>query len=183
MPEDLASQTCVPCRGGVPPLKGAELQLIQQKVPQWNVVNEHHITRNFTFPDFKQALAFVNRVGEVAEQQGGLVGAPHPRPNAFVGRVLGHVLAEKAHAAGAGRVVAGDDVEQRRLARAVGADHRPALTRGDREREVLDRTQGSEIARHAIEPERIPGREQFARLRFNYRCHQAKGAEDALEER
>jgi 4a-hydroxytetrahydrobiopterin dehydratase len=70
MPEDLASQTCVPCRGGVSPLKGGELQRIQQKVPQWKVVNEHHITRAFTFPDFKQALDFVNRVGEIAEQQG-----------------------------------------------------------------------------------------------------------------
>jgi 4a-hydroxytetrahydrobiopterin dehydratase len=70
MPEELASQTCVPCRGGVPPLKGAELQQILQQVPQWKVINEHHVTRAFTFPDFKQALAFVNRVGEVAEQQG-----------------------------------------------------------------------------------------------------------------
>jgi 4a-hydroxytetrahydrobiopterin dehydratase len=70
MPEQLASQTCVPCRGGVPPLKGAELQQILQQVPQWKVINEHHITRLFTFPDFKQALDFVNRVGEVAEQQG-----------------------------------------------------------------------------------------------------------------
>ncbi len=70
MPEDLASQTCVPCRGGVPPMKGQELQRILQLVPQWKAVNEHHITRTFTFPDFKQALAFVNRVGEVAEKQG-----------------------------------------------------------------------------------------------------------------
>ncbi len=70
MPEELASQTCVPCRGGVPPLKGGELQQILQQVPQWKAVNEHHITRLFTFPDFKQALAFVNRVGEVAEEQG-----------------------------------------------------------------------------------------------------------------
>ena len=70
MPEQLASQTCVPCRGGVPPLKGQELQQILQQVPQWKAINEHHITRAFTFPDFKQALDFVNRVGEVAEQQG-----------------------------------------------------------------------------------------------------------------
>jgi 4a-hydroxytetrahydrobiopterin dehydratase len=70
MPEDLASQTCVPCRGGVPPMKGVELRRIQQLVPQWKVVNEHHITRTFTFPDFKQALDFVNRVGEIAEHQG-----------------------------------------------------------------------------------------------------------------
>ena len=47
-----------------------ELRQIQQEVPQWKVINEHHITRTFTFPDFKQALEFVNRVGEVAEQQG-----------------------------------------------------------------------------------------------------------------
>ena len=70
MPEELASQTCVPCRGGVPPLKGAELQQILPEVPQWKVINEHHITRAFTFPDFKQALDFVNRVGDVAEEQG-----------------------------------------------------------------------------------------------------------------
>ena len=70
MPEDLASQTCVPCRGGVPPLKGGGLKQILQQVPQWKAVNEHHLTRAFTFPDFKQALAFVDRVGEIAEQQG-----------------------------------------------------------------------------------------------------------------
>jgi 4a-hydroxytetrahydrobiopterin dehydratase len=70
MPEDLASQTCVPCRGGVPPLKGKDLQQILQRVPQWKAVDEHHITRTFNFPDFKQALDFVNRVGEIAEQQG-----------------------------------------------------------------------------------------------------------------
>jgi len=66
----LASKTCVPCRGGVPPLKGKELEALQQQVPQWKVINEHHITRAFTFPDFKQALDFVNRVGTVAEAQG-----------------------------------------------------------------------------------------------------------------
>jgi len=69
----LASKTCVPCRGGVPPLKGKELNQIHQQLPQgehWKIVNEHHITRTFTFPDFKQALDFVNRVGALAEEQG-----------------------------------------------------------------------------------------------------------------
>ena len=66
----LASKTCVPCRGGVLSLKGKELESLHQQVPQWTVVNEHHITRTFTFPDFKQALDFVNRVGGVAEAQG-----------------------------------------------------------------------------------------------------------------
>ncbi len=67
---ELASLSCVPCRGGIPPLKGAQLQEYQRKLPGWEVVNEHHLHKTFTFPDFKAALAFVNRVGELAEQQG-----------------------------------------------------------------------------------------------------------------
>jgi 4a-hydroxytetrahydrobiopterin dehydratase len=51
-------------------MKGEELARILKLVPQWKAVNEHHISRTFTFPDFKQALDFVNRVGEVAERQG-----------------------------------------------------------------------------------------------------------------
>ena len=69
----LASKTCVPCRGGTPPLKGTELDQIHKQLPhsaQWKVINQHHITRTFTFPDFKQALDFVNRVGALAEEQG-----------------------------------------------------------------------------------------------------------------
>lgn len=67
---DLASKTCVPCRGGVPPLKGKELDGFVKQVFGWNVVNGHHITKTFTFPDFVKALAFVNKVGAVAEEQG-----------------------------------------------------------------------------------------------------------------
>ena len=66
----LAAKNCVPCRGGVPPLQGQELTLLHQQVPDWQVVNEHHIVRQFKFPAFKQALAFVNHVGELAEGQG-----------------------------------------------------------------------------------------------------------------
>lgn len=67
---DLASKTCVPCRGGVPPLKGKDLEGFLKQVPGWKAVKEHHITKDFTFPDFAQALAFVNKVGAVAEEQG-----------------------------------------------------------------------------------------------------------------
>ena len=67
---ELSTRTCVPCRGGVPPLKGKELAEIHKQLPDWQVVNEHHLTRQYTFPDFKQALDFVNRVGAVAEEQG-----------------------------------------------------------------------------------------------------------------
>jgi len=66
----LAEKTCVPCKGGTPPLKGAELQQFSHQLPNWKVVDQHHITRTFTFPDFQKALDFVNRVGAIAEEQG-----------------------------------------------------------------------------------------------------------------
>ena len=67
---DLAAKTCVPCRGGVPPLKGEELTRLQKQVDGWDIIEEHHITKTFAFPDFRGALKFVNRVGELAEEQG-----------------------------------------------------------------------------------------------------------------
>jgi 4a-hydroxytetrahydrobiopterin dehydratase len=72
MPEnvDLASKSCVPCRGGVPPLKCAELAGYAEQVPGWTVVDEHHLEKTFKFPDFRSALEFTNRVGALAEEQG-----------------------------------------------------------------------------------------------------------------
>jgi 4a-hydroxytetrahydrobiopterin dehydratase len=69
MPQ-LADRTCIPCRGGVAALQGAELAALSAQVPQWNVVDEHHLQRVFRFADFRQALEFTNRVGELAEEQG-----------------------------------------------------------------------------------------------------------------
>jgi len=66
----LAEKTCVPCSGGVPALKGDELKKLQAQLPGWRVVDEHHLERAYTFPDFKQALEFVNRIGAIAEDQG-----------------------------------------------------------------------------------------------------------------
>jgi 4a-hydroxytetrahydrobiopterin dehydratase len=70
MTVSLADKTCVPCRGEVPALKGKDLEKLHRSVPQWTITNEHHIHRDFKFPDFKQALDFVNRVGALAEEQG-----------------------------------------------------------------------------------------------------------------
>ena len=67
---ELASKKCVPCKGGVPPLKGEALQTLQRQVEGWNVVEEHHLFKNFKFPDFSKALDFVNKVGAIAEEQG-----------------------------------------------------------------------------------------------------------------
>src|SRR5262245_33816062 len=67
---DLAQRTCVPCRGGVPPLTDEQIRPLHKQVEEWKVVKNHHIEREFKFPDFKTALAFVNRVGDLAEEQG-----------------------------------------------------------------------------------------------------------------
>ena len=56
---ELAEKTCVPCRGGVPALKGEELAGLARQVPEWNVVDAHHISRSFKFRDFRGALDFV----------------------------------------------------------------------------------------------------------------------------
>jgi 4a-hydroxytetrahydrobiopterin dehydratase len=68
--EDLAGRSCVPCHGGVPRLLGEELQKFAGEVPAWEVVEEHHLQRRYEFKNFRDALAFVNRVGAVAESEG-----------------------------------------------------------------------------------------------------------------
>lgn len=68
---DLTAKQCIPCRGGVPPLAGAELAaLVAQLGRDWTVVDGHHLEREFAFPDFTSALAFTNRVGALAEAEG-----------------------------------------------------------------------------------------------------------------
>ena len=67
---ELASKKCVPCKGGVPPLKGEALRVLQGQVEGWNAIEEHRLLKTFKFPDFRKALDFVNRVGEIAEEQG-----------------------------------------------------------------------------------------------------------------
>ena len=67
----LAEKDCVPCKGGVPPLKGNDLaKLAGQLNGGWRVINDHHLEKEYKFKDFRDALAFTNQVGELAEAQG-----------------------------------------------------------------------------------------------------------------
>jgi 4a-hydroxytetrahydrobiopterin dehydratase len=67
---DLASKQCVPCRGGVPPLKGAQLDALARELNNdWRIVDEHHLEKEYRFKDFREALDFTIRVGELAEEQ------------------------------------------------------------------------------------------------------------------
>ena len=67
----LTEKTCVPCRGGVPPLTPGEAEALRAEVPSWALTHESkRIERDFTFDDFAAAIAFVNKVGDLAEAQG-----------------------------------------------------------------------------------------------------------------
>ncbi|HET7854175.1 MAG TPA: 4a-hydroxytetrahydrobiopterin dehydratase [Candidatus Methylomirabilis sp.] len=67
---DLAKRSCVPCKGGTPPLTAVEIAPLIGQVKGWTVEREHHLRKTFRFRDFKATLEFVNRVGEIAEQEG-----------------------------------------------------------------------------------------------------------------
>jgi len=65
----LARKTCVPCVGNVPPLTGDKVDQLLADLDHWSAEKGHHLTKTFRFPDFARALAFVNRVGAIAEEQ------------------------------------------------------------------------------------------------------------------
>ena len=70
MSTELTQKKCVPCKGDVPALKGDALKPYIAQVPLWSVVAEHHLERTIKFPDFVTALAYVNRIGALAEAEG-----------------------------------------------------------------------------------------------------------------
>jgi 4a-hydroxytetrahydrobiopterin dehydratase len=65
----LAERQCVRLGDDAEPLDSERIGQLQQQVPDWDVDDDERIWRVFEFEDFAQALAFVNRVGQVAEQQ------------------------------------------------------------------------------------------------------------------
>lgn len=69
-PSDLATKECVPCKGGMPPLRGKSLKALHAAVNNgWQLVRKHHLEKEYKFNDFREALDFTNRVGELAERQ------------------------------------------------------------------------------------------------------------------
>ena len=71
MTTNLAEKTCTPCRGGVPPLSAQEAEELRGQAPEWALMDEaHRVERTFRFRDFREALTFVLKVGELAESEG-----------------------------------------------------------------------------------------------------------------
>lgn len=81
----LATESCVACRPGSPPMTGAEIQTLRARIPHWTVVDRDGVARlerAFSFPNFADALAFTNAVGALAEAAG-----HHPALTTEWGRV------------------------------------------------------------------------------------------------
>ncbi|NEQ30580.1 MAG: 4a-hydroxytetrahydrobiopterin dehydratase [Leptolyngbya sp. SIO4C5] len=73
MADNLAQQKCSACTGDSPPVTEAEIQQLKPQIPDWQIqeqAGEKRLSRAYKFSDFKQALAFTQRVGEAAEAQG-----------------------------------------------------------------------------------------------------------------
>ena len=88
---NLAQRDCVPCRGGVPPLSGEKQSELHEHLEAgWERVEEHHLAKDYAFSDFVSALAFVNRVGALAEDQ-----AHHPDLHLAWGKVTIEIWTHK----------------------------------------------------------------------------------------
>jgi 4a-hydroxytetrahydrobiopterin dehydratase len=90
----LSQRVCIACRGDVPPLTGEKLKWWVDKLngetQEWRVIDGHHLKKEYTFPDFKSALEFVNKIGALAEEQG-----HHPDIELSWGRVAVKLFTHK----------------------------------------------------------------------------------------
>ena len=68
----LSERECKPCQGGAPPLAGNELAALHAELGNagngWQVIDGHHLEKEYSFKDFAEALAFTNKVVALAEE-------------------------------------------------------------------------------------------------------------------
>lgn len=93
MSESLNKAFCEPCSIGTPPLEGEALDALYAEIDKaWQLENNLSLVRKYKFKDFKEALDFVNRIGEIAEAQG-----HHPDLELGWGRVVVKLTTHKIH--------------------------------------------------------------------------------------
>ena len=69
--ESLVGRKCVPCEADDVPMTGEEISRFMEELGHgWEVVGDHHIEKKFKFQNFREALEFTNKVGELAEFEG-----------------------------------------------------------------------------------------------------------------
>ncbi len=66
----LSEKTCVPCRGGVPPLTRKEFEPLLSELQGWQVIDDKCLKKTYKLKDFAQALDLANKIGAIAEEQG-----------------------------------------------------------------------------------------------------------------
>lgn len=69
---DLSKQSCEACRADAPRVSDEDLKLLMPNIPDWQVIvvdGVMQLSREFGFSNFEQAMAFSNRVGEIAEAE------------------------------------------------------------------------------------------------------------------
>jgi len=93
MGETLNKDFCEPCSLGTPPLEGDALHALYDEIDKaWQLENNLVLVRKYKFKDFKEALDFVNHLGEIAEEQG-----HHPDLEFGWGRVVIRLTTHKIH--------------------------------------------------------------------------------------
>lgn len=91
MSETLKQEYCEPCSLGTPPLEGEALDALYKEIDsEWELIEGKKITHKFKFKNFKEALEFVNKVGEIAEKEG-----HHPDLELGWGRVVVSLMTHK----------------------------------------------------------------------------------------
>ena len=70
MPTELSKKKCIPCEGGVPPLTKSEIRTLMQQVKGWALSKDGWLVQEYEFEDFVGAKAFVDKVSELAEEEG-----------------------------------------------------------------------------------------------------------------
>ena len=70
MTDSLLSKKCIPCEGGTPPLTIEEVSKLLPQVPDWNVDSDvKHLSKQYKFKNFAEAMAFANKIAEIAEKE------------------------------------------------------------------------------------------------------------------
>lgn len=87
---ELAEKSCIPCRGDVPPLAPDAAESLLGQLQGWQLMDHHHLRKEYRFADFRQALAFVDRVGAIAEEQ-----RHHPDVHLSYGKVAVEIWTHK----------------------------------------------------------------------------------------
>ncbi|MDP3985490.1 MAG: 4a-hydroxytetrahydrobiopterin dehydratase [bacterium] len=92
MTSELTKKRCVPCEGGMPPFTREEAERYLPEVPGWQLgADGRAIRREFAMKDFKDAMAFINKVAEVAEAEN-----HHPDMELFEWNKLRFILSTHA---------------------------------------------------------------------------------------